>query len=142
LKLFFDANVILDVLTRREPWYEHSAASLSLLDDESFEGYVAAHSVTTLYNLLRRYHDHDRAVDAILNLLRILNVAGVDHDVLVRAFGYGTDVEDAVQAVCALDVGADYLITRDRSGFGAVSMPAVTPTELLAVLAADDTPGP
>lgn len=88
-----------------------------------------------MYYLLRRYLDHDRAADAVLNLLRIVHVAGVDRDVLVKALGYGwSDLEDAVQAICALDAGVDYLVTRDRTGFGGISTPVVTPSELLAVL--------
>jgi hypothetical protein len=45
VRLFFDLNVVLDVLARRQPWFEHSAAVLSLVDDPETEGYVAAHSV-------------------------------------------------------------------------------------------------
>jgi len=45
-RVFLDIDVILDVLTRREPWYDDSAQVRSLLDDDAFEGFVAAHSVT------------------------------------------------------------------------------------------------
>lgn len=135
MRLFFDANVVLDVLARRVPWYEHSAASLSLVEKEGFEGFVAAHSVTTLYYLLRKHLDRDRATSSVLTLLKLVDVAAVDAEVLLEAFGYGwRDIEDAVQAVCALKCDADYLITRDARGFPGLPVPALSPTELLVVL--------
>ena len=54
MKVLLDTNVVLDVLANREPFVADSAAVLSLVEDRKAEGFVAAHSVTTLYYLLRR----------------------------------------------------------------------------------------
>jgi hypothetical protein len=59
----------------------------------------------------------------------------VDHERLLAALSLGwSDFEDAVQAVCALGISADYLVTRDPKGFPALSIPDATPSELLAIL--------
>ena len=55
MRLFIDTNVVLDVLTDREPWFKDSAAVLTLLDDPGFEGLVAAHTVTTLFYLASKH---------------------------------------------------------------------------------------
>jgi hypothetical protein len=68
MRLFLDINVVLDVLADREPWVEHSAAVLSLLDAAEVEGLIAAHSVTTLYYLSARHLGHKRAVAALIDL--------------------------------------------------------------------------
>ena len=41
------------------------------------------------------------------------------------------DFEDAVQAGCAVECGADVIVTRDKTGFEDAGIPAYTPTELL-----------
>ena len=55
MKLFLDVNVILDVLAKREPWFQDSAAVLSLLEADEFEGVAAAHSITTLFYLASKH---------------------------------------------------------------------------------------
>ena len=55
MRLFLDINVVLDVLTRREPWWRDSAAVLSLLEADEVSGMIAAHSVTTLHYLCAKH---------------------------------------------------------------------------------------
>jgi predicted nucleic acid-binding protein len=136
MRLFLDINVVLDVLANREPWVEHSAAVLSLLDHVEVEGLIAAHSVTTLYYLSSKHLGHKQAVAALIDLLEHLSVTPLDEDVLLRALSLGwDDVEDAVQGLSAQRANADYLVTRNPSHFQAASIPVVTPKELLATLA-------
>lgn len=139
MRLFLDINVILDVLANREPWVEDSAAVLSLLDSDEFEGIAAAHSVTTLYYLVTRHLGRRRATARILDLLELVSVAPVDQDTILKGLALGwSDFEDALQALCAVTAGADYLITRNTRDFGSASIPAVTPTEFLAMLQSMD----
>lgn len=136
MRLFLDINVVLDVLADREPWVEHSAAVLSLLDAAEVEGLIAAHSVTTLYYLSARHLGHKRAVAALIDLLEHLSVTPLDEDILLRALSLGwDDVEDAVQGISAQRAEADYVVTRNPSDFEAASVPVVTPKQLLATLA-------
>lgn len=134
MKLFFDLNVILDVLARREPWVHDSAAALSLVVEGKAQGFIAAYTVTTLDNLLRKHVGAERAASALVDLLGIVRAVGVDHDQLHRAFALGwNDFEDAVQAVCALETGADYMVMRDPKPFAALTIPVVHPSELLGI---------
>jgi predicted nucleic acid-binding protein len=138
VRLFFDLNVILDVLARREPWLQDSAAALSFVAEGKAEGLIAAHTVTTLDYLLRKHVGAERAAGALVDLLGLVRAVGVDHELLHKALALGwTDFEDAVQAVCALDARADYLITRDRRPFAALTIPVVSPSELLGILAGE-----
>ena len=136
MRLFLDLNVVLDVLARREPWLERSAAVLSLVESGVAEGFLAAHSIPTLDYLLGRHVERDRGRAALVDLLGLVRAAPVDHDVLLRALSLGWgDFEDAIQAICALGISADYLVTRNPADFRDLSMAVVTPSELLAVLA-------
>jgi predicted nucleic acid-binding protein len=142
LRIFLDVNVILDVLAEREPWADASASVMALLEIEEVEGVVAAHTVTTLYYLLSKHLNRKKATAALVDLLNLVSVAEVNEDVILKAISLGwPDLEDAVQAVCALESGADFIITRDAQLFDALSVPAVTPDEFLTLLdASQDEP--
>ena len=47
--ILIDLNVLLDVLQKREPFYQASAELLAAVETGQVEGYIAAHSVTTLF---------------------------------------------------------------------------------------------
>ena len=139
MKIFLDVNVILDVLADREPWAEDAAMLLSLLESDEIEGVVAAHSITTLYYLASRHLTRKKATGALVELLKLVSIAPVDQDVILKALSLGwSDFEDAVQGVCAIEAGAEFLITRDAGLFDALSIPALTPAEFLNLARTSD----
>jgi predicted nucleic acid-binding protein len=138
VKLLLDANVLLDVLAKREPWYDHSATVLSLAESDEIEGFLSAHSVSTLFYLLARHLGSQEATSALVELLRLLSVAPLDHDTVLRGLALGwSDFEDALQMLCGIGVDADYLVTRNPGDFKGASLPVVTPSELLALMSSD-----
>jgi predicted nucleic acid-binding protein len=134
MKVFLDTNVILDVLANREPFVADSAAVLSLIEARTLEGFTAAHSITTLFYLLRREVGSVRARKVLMDLLRVLEVVAVDQDRIFQALAMDwEDFEDAVQASCAAKAEVDYLLTRDREGFGGSHVPVISPAEFIAL---------
>jgi predicted nucleic acid-binding protein len=132
VKLFFDANVVLDVLAAREPYWKASAKALDAVHGEGVTGLVAAHSVTTIYYLLSKHLDRRKARAAVVELLALLKVAPVDNEVLLTALSLGwDDFEDAVQAAAAIAAGATHLITRNPRDFAGLSIPVSTPEEFV-----------
>ena len=142
MRIFLDVNVILDVLADRQPWVEASASVLALCEIDEVEGVVAAHSITTLYYLTTKHLNRKKATAAMVDLLKLVAVAEVNQDVILKAISLGwPDLEDAVQGVCALQSGCDFIISRDAGLFDSLSIPAVTPSEFLALLdSADEEP--
>ena len=98
--ILVDLNVLLDVIQRREPHYRASAAVLEEIVRRRVQGGLAAHELTTVHYLVRRYQDGptaDRAVDWLLRYFTILEVGQGE---LVRAQALGwQDFEDAVGPV-------------------------------------------
>lgn len=134
MKVFFDTNVILDVLANREPFVADSAAVLSLVEARTVEGFVAAHSVTTLFYLLRREVGSRRAREVLMDLLRVLEVVAVDQDRIFQALAMDwDDFEDAVQASCAAKAEVDYLLTRDQDDFRGSYVSVLSPAEFIAL---------
>lgn len=134
-RVLLDVNVLLDVLADRQPFADEAQAVLGAVEREEVEGWVAAHTITTLHYLLTRHHGPRRASRVVSDLLRILRVAAVDGERLRQALAFGwSDFEDAVQAACAEAEGAEALVTRDRDGFREATVRIVSPGELLARL--------
>jgi predicted nucleic acid-binding protein len=137
VRLFLDTDIVLDVLARREPWLHDSAAVLSLLESDGVKGFVAAHSITTLHYLCTRELGREQATLALLDLLKLVSVAPVDQDTILKAIALGwRDREDAIQMLSANNASADYLVTRNGSEFKGSLIPVVTPSELLSMLRA------
>jgi len=133
VRLFLDANVLLDVLAKREPHWRASARVLAVIDKPRVVGVVAAHSVTTIYYLLAKHLSKDKARAAIVDLLNLVETASVDHHVLSQALALGwNDFEDALQAAAALASKATHLITRNPRDFPLLAIPVLSPEEFVA----------
>lgn len=136
-RLVLDANVALDVLTKREPHFASSAAVWGLIEKGEAEGLLAAHTITTLHYLVTKHLGRQQATLTLTKLLRVFAVAAVDQDVIVKALTLGwKDFEDAVQMAAAFNAQADYFITRNPKDFKDELVRVLRPGDLLALIAA------
>jgi len=136
VRVLLDANVVLDVLQRREPWFDDAAAVVAAAESGGVEGLLAAHTATTIFYLMAKHASRDVARVQLSELLRFLRVAPVDQAVLAQALALPyADLEDGVQMAAVVEAGADYIVTRDRALYAAGPLPALTPGEMLALLA-------
>ncbi|MFP4624390.1 MAG: type II toxin-antitoxin system VapC family toxin [Gemmatimonadota bacterium] len=135
MKLLLDINVLLDVLLDREPWSDAASRLLSAIDSNQAEGFVAPHTLPTIYYVVAQSQDRKTAKTAVTDLLRILDVATITRADFQRALELSTsDYEDAVQAAAALKIGADYLVTRNENDFRSVPVPMADAPTILALL--------
>jgi len=134
-RVLVDINVILDVLQKREPFYEASAGLLAALERGTAQGYMAAHSITTLYYLLQKGMNSSEARATMTNLLQIFKIAPVDQETIEQALNLEfRDFEDAVQMVSALRCRLDFLITRNVKDYRPALLPVLKPVDFLATL--------
>jgi hypothetical protein len=99
------------------------------------EGWVAAHSLTTLFYLVARHQSAEQARVALTDLLSFLSVAAVDHIVIEQALNLPyPDFEDAVKMMAATRSGVRYLVTRNMRDYGLGPLPVLEPAELLALV--------
>ena len=130
-----DINVILDVLQKREPFYGASAGLLAALERGTADGYVAAHSITTLFYLLQKGKSSSEARATITSLLQIFKIVPVDQETIERALNLEfRDFEDAVQMVSALRNKVDFLITRNVKDYQPALLPVLQPVDFLETL--------
>lgn len=135
IKGLFDLNIILDVLQEREPFYETSAQLLACAETGKIQGFIASHSLTTLFYLIQKGKSAAHAKVTITNLLQILKVASVDQSTIEQALSLPyKDFEDAVQMMAAVQCKADYLVTRNVKDFKPAPLSAIQPSELLSLI--------
>lgn len=132
MRVFFDTNILLDVLLDRKPFVDESETVILRCEGVGAEMFIAWHGLATAYYLLKRGRTEDEAlaeVDKILSWARIADATDA-HARLARSFGF-TDFEDALQAVSAQACAADWIVTRNPQDFASSVVPVLTPAEFL-----------
>ncbi len=133
--VFIDLNIILDVLQKREPIYESSAQLLAAVETGLIEGFIAAHSITTLFYLIQKDKSSAEARANITNLLQFLKIAPVNQSTIDQALNLDyKDFEDAVQMISALQSKAECLLTQNISDYQPLLLPVLKPVDFLSTI--------
>jgi predicted nucleic acid-binding protein len=133
--ILIDLNILLDVLQKREPFYESSAHLLAAVESGRVKGYMAAHSITTLFYLFKKVRSAAEARAMITNLLQFIKIAPVDQGTIEQALNLDyDDYEDAVQMISAVQCKVSYLITRNVRDYQPALLPVLQPVEFLGTL--------
>lgn len=139
MKLLIDANIILDVLQKREPHYRYSAIIWKLCETRKVTGYVSVLTFMNMVYILRKELSPEKIEETYKALSLIftfedLTVEDIKNALLKRQ----KDFEDAVQIETAERVNADFIITRNVKDFMKSSIPAYTPLEFMQRVEFDD----
>ena len=138
MKILVDANVALDVLLERHPFYIAGAQILSL-SKAGIDIFISASTVADMFYIIRKQlKDKKAAIGLLKKLLESVDVAAVTNNEIRRAIDLDWgDFEDAIQYAAGETITVDYLVTRNTSDFAAAALPVVTPDELLKILVSD-----
>lgn len=133
--LFLDADVILDLLATRLPWYQESSRVFSLIQDGSYKGVTSVVVYTNVFYLLRKSLGQSSARNALVKLNTILGIAVTSEASLVQALNSGfTDFEDAVQYYTAQNNKVDILLTRNIKDYKLEKLAVMTPEQFIKSL--------
>lgn len=70
MKIMIDLNLLLDVIQKRQLHYDASAKALNSVMNGRVDGVLPGHAVTTIYYVVAKYADRNRAdvaVDWMIN---------------------------------------------------------------------------
>ena len=133
MKLLIDANVVLDVLKKREGLWKDSSLVWKLCETEQAEGYVSALTFANLVYVMRKELDPPQIQDVLKKLQLIFRFADFSAAGMEKAAEMKwDDYEDAIQAATAERIAADFIVTRNVRDFKQSKVIAFTPGELLA----------
>ena len=136
LNLLIDTNVALDVILKREPFFETSVKVISLTERAGINEFVSATTVTDIYYIARRhFKNHEVVMDLLRKFLQIVKVAKVTHKDIYAALALNwKDFEDSVQYSVAKSNGFDGIVTRNMQGFVDDEVKIFTPEEFCAYI--------
>jgi predicted nucleic acid-binding protein len=134
-KIFVDTNILLDVLTKREPFYHDSAMIWSLCESRELEGYVSIISFNNIFYIARKLEGKEAAYDMMRMIRGVFRPVAMDEQNLQQALDAGfADFEDAIHFHAAIACCAHALVTRNPKDFPAHGPPVLNAAEFLAAL--------
>jgi len=137
VNVLVDTDVVLDVLLYRAPFVEASKRLWVAVEKGAAQGFLAAHTLTTLHYLVRQSKGTRVARDVVALLLQVFEIAAVDEGVLNRAVQLDfADFEDAVSAAAAEGAACELIATRNTKDFKRSPVAAVDPLTAAAHVAA------
>ncbi|MGN0107488.1 MAG: PIN domain-containing protein [Hominilimicola sp.] len=132
MKVLIDTNVVLDVLCKREGFYEDAARIMKYCEVNKITGVISALTIPNIVYIMRKELDAQKTRDVIEKLQLVFTVADLKADDIKKALSMDfKDFEDALQSACASRIKADYIITRNIRDFVNSKVTAIKPTELL-----------
>jgi len=129
-----DTNIVLDVLAKREPWYQDASDLLFLSAQGKCPLALSGSTVTDIYYLVNKHtlNDSAQSKDIIMRLLEFFSVIDVGFEDCCNALTSSiTDYEDAVLVEAGRRAKVDCLITRNKVDFETASLPVYSPEEYL-----------
>lgn len=136
MKVLIDTNVAITYISGRDdPYSSEIERIMKLCAEEKIEGILAFHSLSIIWYVSRKAPEEERR-KWIRKLCVLLTVSGASNQLVLEAIDKTDfkDFEDALQDCCAIESGAEYIITvnkRDYVGYSTVN--PVTPEEFLSI---------
>ncbi|MEZ4987052.1 MAG: PIN domain-containing protein [Saprospiraceae bacterium] len=132
-KLFIDTNIVLDLLGKREPFYNDAAKLFSLADRGKVKLYISSLTVANANYVLSKLRS-EREARAILLKFKILVVVLELNDKIIELSLNDEsfkDFEDGLQYYTALENEAEIIITRNLKDFKTSKIPVMTASQYL-----------
>ncbi|QQS52192.1 MAG: PIN domain-containing protein [Bacteroidota bacterium] len=135
-KLFVDTNIVIDLLSRREPFFEETAELFSLADKKQVELSVSSLTIANTSYALLRQMDSNKAKSVLRKLRLILKVLPLDDKIIGLALNDETfsDFEDGLQYFTAIEDEQELIITRNLRDFKNSKLPIMTAKQFIETI--------
>jgi len=126
-KLFIDTDIILDVLAKRELFYDPAAQLFTLIDEEKVEAFTTPVVFSNLFYILSKFKNRSFAHSSLRKLRLLLKIIQVDEKVVNLALNSEfKDFEDAIQFYSAKLHELDFIVTRNVKDFVSKNLVVLT----------------
>ena len=133
MKVFLDANVILDYLTDRQPFADDAESVIEFCASEGNVGKITTLTACNAVYILAKVIGKQLAEEKIKELIDLVGLVGVaPESVSDNLAANHVDFEDSVQLSEAVKWSADVIVTRDKNGFRDSPIPVFTPADFIA----------
>ena len=140
MRALLDTNVVVDVLQRREPWFQDGAVIFRSIAKKQVSGCLTAKQIADLHFFSRKQFRGEKNVDEkarqvigkLLALFELIDTLGIDCQ---EALGMENgDYEDAILIESSVRTEVDCIVTRNLEHFRAASIRVYSPREFVSVI--------
>jgi len=135
-RVFYDTNVLLDILLKREPFYLASFRSLNGSLTHLSDGAISAITVSEIFYISRKLSDAS-IIEFFTFIRSKIEIAPTDGNSIDQSLiSNFRDMEDAIQYYTAVSWGATHLLTRNVNDFltnktNVAGLEILTPSQFL-----------
>ena len=132
-QLLVDTNIVLDLLAKREDFYEEASLLFSLADKEKVKLHVSSLTFANTHYILSRNTTEQETRKVLKNLKLLVNVLPMDDKIIELALNSDfKDFEDAIQYYTAIENDLKVIITRNLKDFKRSKMPVMRAADYLS----------
>lgn len=131
-RILLDTNVMLDLLANRPEFYPNAVKLKAMAFFKDVELWVCAKSFTDIFYIMKRHFDSEAIQDLFLSTVEYIQPCSVDaNDITQACTRKWSDFENCLVSVAAEKIKADYLLTRDLSGFKKSKVSVLSPAAFI-----------
>lgn len=131
-KVFIDTDVVIDFLTKREPFAIESMKIMEYGVRKQIEIHISSLSLNNIHYLISRKENKVIAKNHIKSLIKFIEILSVHRSTMEKAaYSDFKDFEDAVQNYCAEENEIKTFITRNIKDYTKSNLSIQTPREFI-----------
>ncbi len=132
-RLYIDTNIIIDLLAKRQPFYQSAADIFSIADQREVKLSVSSLTFANTNYILSKHKSRIQTKEILRKFKILVRVIKLDAKIVELALNDSdfSDFEDALQYFTALENKQDILITRNLKDFKNAKLPVMTAEEYL-----------
>jgi len=131
-KLLIDTNIIIDLLAKREGFYQEAQDLFTLADEKKLSLFISSITFVNTHYILSKHLNAREAQKVLIKFKVLAQVLPLDDKIINLALASDfKDFEDAIQYYTALDNQLDMIITRNAKDFQKVKLPVLSAKEYI-----------
>lgn len=134
-KILVDTNIVIDLLSKRENFYDSAAQLFSLSDKNKVELCISSLTFANAYYLIAKELGRVETGRVLSRFKVLVKILPMDDKIIGLALNSDfSDFEDAVQYYTALENGLGVIITRNLKDFKTAAIPVMTAKDYLSAV--------
>ncbi|WP_179353865.1 type II toxin-antitoxin system VapC family toxin [Winogradskyella vidalii] len=133
-RLLIDTNIVIDLLSKREKFYDEAANLFSRADKKELVLAISSLTFANTNYILSKLKTAKEAREILRKFKVLVEVLSLDDKITELALGDDNflDFEDGLQYYSALENQIDVIITRNKKDFKNSKIPVLSAKEFLA----------
>ncbi|WP_417799371.1 type II toxin-antitoxin system VapC family toxin [Tenacibaculum sp.] len=133
-KILIDTNIVIDLLAKRENFYDEAAELFSLSDKKEIKLTISSLTFANTNYILSKQKSAKEAREILRKFKVLVEILNLDDKIIELALSDEEffDFEDGLQYYSAIENGVEIILTRNKKDFKNSKIPVLTAKEYLA----------